>query len=52
VTYRQITFDEEAIVLWIENGLFDVLASERPDAVPRIPKGERDDLGAIAVVAT
>src|SRR5687768_3835267 len=52
VTYRQITFDEEVIVLWIENSLFDVLASESPDAVARIPEGERDDLGAITVVAT
>jgi hypothetical protein len=37
VTYRQITVDEIAVVLWIENCLINIVAGERVDAVARIP---------------
>jgi hypothetical protein len=33
VSHRSITFDEEAIVLWIEDRLIDVVTGEGPNAV-------------------
>lgn len=38
VTHELISFDEEAVVLWIEDSLVDVLAGERLDAVTRVPQ--------------
>jgi hypothetical protein len=38
VTHQLISFDEEAVVLWIKDSLVDVLASEGPDAVPGVPQ--------------
>ena len=52
VSHRPITFDQEAIILGIEDCLINVVARERPDAVWRIPERERDDLRSIAVIAT
>jgi hypothetical protein len=52
VSHRPITFDQEAIILGIEDCLINVIARERPDAVRRIPERERDDLRSIAVIAT
>jgi hypothetical protein len=40
MTHEQITFDKEAVVLWIEDSLVDVFAGEPPDAVPGVPKRE------------
>ena len=47
---EQLPFDEEAVVLRVEHGLLDVLASEALIASGGLPEARGQELGAIAVV--
>jgi hypothetical protein len=49
VVHGQIPFDQEAVILGVEDRFLDVLASEALDRLPRFPEAQGDDFGLLTV---
>src|SRR5579859_4784778 len=47
--YRQIAFGQEPLILGIEDGLLDILASKGLNRFPGIPETHGDELGPVTI---